>query len=460
MDIARLIREELTNLFEGKAEDIRLKYYSGVPEDVFYKIISADPTTPVKMGRPDKLGRYCQWILRLYANKSLKLEDLYKVTDYLKVFDRYKSNDKIKVKDINHIKTLPDLYKVIHPVVDLLRRDQPITVGQQKQAIKQNEAEKVFEDETWLVVVPKTMKAACYYGANTQWCTASRDIDDNRFEAYNKDGHLYINIHKPSKKKFQFHFESGQFMDEQDEPINLLELLRKKENLGLRQFYIEIAVKKNPKGAELAEDIQLVTDGTNYYVTAKDWASFAPLFQSSRNQREEFFADVLGGDAHQYFEDWGEGINAGDWFASIDSSNMETIRTMLKKGDDEEITREDVEDDEEISSAIRNAVSNCQENANESEAFNHLISDITSHFGVIRSDWGKSKNRGEFLKLQIQKNMWEEFMVFAMVKEEDFNDYQDESPLKIEHESPYYGYQGDVEDDHFNEELANQLSQI
>lgn len=96
------------------------------------------------------------------------------------------------------------------------------------------DAEKVYEDDEWLVVVPKTEEAACYYGKNTQWCTAADN--NNQFNYYNRDGKIYININKYTNKKFQFHFESKQFMDENDSPITTDDL-EIDEGDGLYEFY-------------------------------------------------------------------------------------------------------------------------------------------------------------------------------------------------------------------------------
>ena len=32
-------------------------------------------------------------------------------------------------------------------------------------------------DYDWLMLIPLTYQASCKYGANTQWCVASRDTD-------------------------------------------------------------------------------------------------------------------------------------------------------------------------------------------------------------------------------------------------------------------------------------------
>lgn len=53
-------------------------------------------------------------MLTLYAKNNLKLEDLYKATEYLTDFDKYKA--KLAKKDINQYKSLPDLFDVLEEV--------------------------------------------------------------------------------------------------------------------------------------------------------------------------------------------------------------------------------------------------------------------------------------------------------------------------------------------------------
>ena len=80
-------------------------------------------------------------------------------------------------------------------------------------------AEKVYEDKQWIIIIPHTKEASCYYGKNTQWCTAA-DKSNNQFDYYNQQGPLFINIDKINNTKYQFHFETNSFMNEHDEPIN------------------------------------------------------------------------------------------------------------------------------------------------------------------------------------------------------------------------------------------------
>ena len=191
---------------------VRQKYYSDIPENDFWKIVMADPTS--LQGK--RIGKYSKWLFRIYRDmvesvikKRFVKEDLPKATEYLKDFDRYKSRLSINQRDINSYDSLSDLYLAIKSFRDA---EKPITPKDIKSG-----AEKVYEDERWLVVIPHTKEASCLYGANTQWCTAARE--NNAFKEYNENGYLYINIDKKNNCKYQFHFESNQFMDETDDRI-------------------------------------------------------------------------------------------------------------------------------------------------------------------------------------------------------------------------------------------------
>ena len=80
--------------------------------------------------------------------------------------------------------------------------------------IKKQEAEKLYEDDAYIIIHPKTMAASCLYGKGTKWCTAAKE--DNRFDTFNSQGKLYIVIDKIDNHKYQFHFESQSYKDEEN----------------------------------------------------------------------------------------------------------------------------------------------------------------------------------------------------------------------------------------------------
>jgi hypothetical protein len=79
------------------------------------------------------------------------------------------------------------------------------------------DAEGLYNGPLGLLAIPKTEKASCELGSGTRWCTASSE--NNMFQYYSKDDPLYIWRDK-NGEKYQFHWESMQFMDRRDRPIS------------------------------------------------------------------------------------------------------------------------------------------------------------------------------------------------------------------------------------------------
>ena len=242
-------------------QDIHQKYYSNIPQDIFQEIISDDPTYNAE--KPNKMGKYGKWLLGIYLKGNLKTEDLYKATQYLQTFIKF--NGKIEQKDIMKYKSLQELYSVVEPFIS--NPGQAATKSEEVRKIKEG-AEKVYEDEKWMVIVPHTQEASCYYGKGTQWCTAA-DNSYNYFDHYNKKGLLYINILKGTDTKYQFHFETGSYMDATDTDI----LHPVAETIGLTENLVNFYKQKYGKIAVIdlttelyAKELESTTNLPNYYL--------------------------------------------------------------------------------------------------------------------------------------------------------------------------------------------------
>jgi len=125
-----------------------------------------------------------------------------------------------------------------------------------------------FEVETPNYVITKITRtdelgkeAACFYGGQnkeTRWCTSAPGL--SYFERYIKDGPLYQIYDKnsePSKdtglptNRWQFHFQSSQFMDKDDRSINLVEFLNQTDKEVKEYFkpqFMENMTKSSGKG--------------------------------------------------------------------------------------------------------------------------------------------------------------------------------------------------------------------
>jgi hypothetical protein len=101
-------------------------------------------------------------------------------------------------------------------------------------------SEVVLDNSEVRIIVPKNEEAACYYGQGTRWCTAATQ-SHNMFDHYNRIGSLYIILPKKPRyegEKYQLHFPSEQFMDENDDQVDLVELIDTRFPF-LHEFFLE-----------------------------------------------------------------------------------------------------------------------------------------------------------------------------------------------------------------------------
>ena len=224
--------QELAGILSvSKVSDIYDKYYSDIRLDFFNDIIMADPTTPIKNGIPDKLGQYSKWLLSLRRKGKLKKEDLYKAREYLTLYDELKRQNLLAddAKDIGKINSLPELFILNNRFggTGQIKDDENYLLND-RYFINNGQANLVFENKRWMIVSPTSFEASKFYACTSQWCTRFPD----NYQHYTKDGPLYILIDKlklnqnDATRRYQFHFESNQFMNMNDSPIDMGEFIK------------------------------------------------------------------------------------------------------------------------------------------------------------------------------------------------------------------------------------------
>ena len=259
----------------------------------FINLVSADPTTRLndvdietasknELGNI-KAGKYVNWLIKNYLTpktevnpdhpkykeqvkeyKDRFMEDLYKVTDDLKKFERFKGKLPANLKDINKL----DTDRLYDAVKDFDLTIASTTKAERKSAPVHPGAKLRFDGDEWRVVEisdkgASGKEAACFYGGNqveTRWCTSAPGL--SWFDRYIKDGPLYV-VYRPNDPKvsqntglpverYQFHFQSNQFMDKDDRQQNLIELLNGPMS-ELKQFFKPEFAKGLTVGGEKLE---------------------------------------------------------------------------------------------------------------------------------------------------------------------------------------------------------------
>ena len=131
-------------------------------------------------------------------------------------------------RDLNKIKSTWDLNNMVEGESD------EIEAYQEKRlyADADEGTEILREDYEWKIAIMHNKGAACELGKGTDWCTAAPGLDFFK-QYYKPDDPLFYfedryggDLVDPSlAEKYQFHYGSGQFMDEEDSAIDIRFLL-------------------------------------------------------------------------------------------------------------------------------------------------------------------------------------------------------------------------------------------
>jgi len=179
---------------------------------------------------------YTSWLAKMYAKAGggLRIEDINR-NDMIRLYDLAKKRRMIKPEhaDINRFKFYQDFEDTMENEYNNL---DDVEQGKEQE---QGSASKVYEDGNVQVIVPHDEAASCRYGRGTRWCTAATR-GQNYFDQYNRQGKLYILIPKKPKyegEKYQLHFQSNSFMDENDDPVSFRHIIKRFPELT--QFFLK-----------------------------------------------------------------------------------------------------------------------------------------------------------------------------------------------------------------------------
>lgn len=262
----------------GLVEDIAAvrRQFSYIPEEDFDKIIRLDPTFDENR---DSVGKYGKWLLSLYK-KDNPLDfpnEAVGVTTIISIYDKIK-NDKTKKieKDISKFKSVRAMFDAIENIEDAELSDR------QKLRLRRanDNYDKVFENDDWTIYVPNTWEAEVNLGSGTEWCTADSREEYGKvyYDKYlTQGGKYYILINKhDNDAKYQFHFESQQFMDCHDDAIDLGDFFN--ENAGVEKFFSSLGYDTSDYIHDPGTLIREYFLGDNL-ATCLSWPQLSTLYQ-------------------------------------------------------------------------------------------------------------------------------------------------------------------------------------
>jgi hypothetical protein len=171
---------------------------------------------------PTGNSKYTKWIVARFVdpNGGIRfVEDLSKLTEPMTRYARLTQSGVIPAnsRDINQFKNMLSFLNLMDQYAEK-KTGREERQDEEQELIKSGQAVLYKDTGALKIMIPKTEEAAKYYGRGTTWCTAG--TNNNRFDYYNKYGPLYDIIFRGSGDKWQFHFETAQFMDEQDQPLD------------------------------------------------------------------------------------------------------------------------------------------------------------------------------------------------------------------------------------------------
>jgi hypothetical protein len=202
-----------TTISKATAPEILAQLKPKIIEAVLQILETADPT-------PHK--EYTQWIAARYITGDTKLEDVGStLAEYLHKFNVLKRKKILKppANDINKYNSFGNFMDNMDEYE--LPEDEVRNKGK---------SHVILDNEQLRIIVPDDMEAAIYYGQGTRWCTAATK-GSNYFDRYHDDGDLYILLPKKPQyegEKYQLHFVSSQFMDPNDDPVDMMWILQQR----------------------------------------------------------------------------------------------------------------------------------------------------------------------------------------------------------------------------------------
>lgn len=255
---------------------------------IFQYFLDYDPT-------PNK--EYISWYVKLYSDlikdrpqinqinrtgtlftkatirkENFFFEDFGKIAEALETFAFIKKTAVLtnKQRDINQYETYNSFIATVKPYMTTDKDDDSVDVHtlthseikciqnfvNKSTKVDAPVAELVLEDDDWLIIITHNKEANSIFGKNTTWCTAGTRYN-TMFENYHKQDPLFVLISKGngSRKsiqsnalvRLQFHFETEQFMDAMDKPIDIGAFLSNHKTIKdyFRHHVVDVVQKRS-----------------------------------------------------------------------------------------------------------------------------------------------------------------------------------------------------------------------
>lgn len=431
----KLIKLVESIILEATPEEIYNSYYKDLPRDEFNQIVMADPMSISDDTGIKRIGKYAKLLINLYRKKRLKLEDLPKAKEYLEYV--YKHTIAFNINDIT---TLTDLYNLVKKYYTRDTRDLSSIIS----ALNEKEYNMVFKGENFTIFIPLTEKASCTLGVNTEWCTTwgpeslnpkHRDRD-GRFHYYNAQGRLYILISNSDvNDKYQFHFESKQYMNRDDKQINVTEFLNK--NPDIKNFFFPSLISDDQPEDIVKQQIErmnaLDEDDAGILVNkiVSKTSQSNPLIMAFVQKDEDRLRELITDDDIDNFEIDGENFILS--FKSYIGGKLQRTKDTLsyyqsdtQSGYGTLWDRMSDEDSDYISSTLENYLE---------EYYKRNKSEIKLNLGYLNYEQFKDDQYDNFVE---NDNLWNDYA--SLFVDKNYGFYEDAAQLVVDDIEKYINF--------------------
>ena len=413
-------------ILEATPDEIYNSYYNDLPRDEFNQIVIADPMSISNDTGVKRIGKYAKLLINLYRKKGLKIEDLPRAKEYLEYV--YKHNVAL---DVNKIKSLTDLYDVVKNYYTRDTKD----LGSIISALNEKEYKELFRGRKFTIFTPFTERASCTLGVNTEWCTTwgpeslnpkHRDRG-SLFNRYHTQGPLYILISDSDvNDKYQFHFESKQYMDRDDKRIDVTEFLN--ENPDIKNFFFPSLISDDQPEDIVKQQIArmnaLDEDDAGILVNKiiSKTAQSNPLIMAFVQKDEDKLRELITDNDISDFE-----IDRENFILSFTTNygSLQTTKDTLsyyqaeaQSGYDMLWDRMNNEDGDYIKSTLEEYLE---------EYYKQNESEIKSNLGYLNFEQFKSEQYDNFVE---SESLWDDYSSLFVNKNYGF--YEDAAQLEVD----------------------------
>lgn len=167
MEIKSLILEEL--LTENRVQRVKERFLGN--DALIDRLSNEDPSGN---------NKYLMWMAKMRIDQKATFKDLFPGIELF-----HNQPHKFEKTDINSYREWSDF----------LTDFEKAKLKKSRRELRDSGVDKVYEDDDYVVVRPKTRVASCMYGSNTRWCISSHQ-DSSYFNNYTNQNMFFFIINK------------------------------------------------------------------------------------------------------------------------------------------------------------------------------------------------------------------------------------------------------------------------